>query len=227
MALRGAIASLTGRTPFLVWRRAAGAFGTTAGVKGVYVDGPADLEIADVALGVVDPDEDTIVISAHGLETGDGPVQLTTDDTLPAGLELATNYWIIVVDDDMIKLAASLADAMAQPGVAVDLTDAGIGAHTLADVEGETQRRNEITLLITASIQPVDGEELVEKLGNQRMDEVRIVFTETRLRGRTSTQAPDEVEIDGERWIVIKAQWWEAFGGAHSRAFIARTEVYP
>lgn len=226
MALRGAIASLTGRTPFLVWRRSAGAFGTTTGLKGVWVDGPAALEIADVVLGVIDVDEDTIVIASHGLETGDGPVQLTTDDTLPAGLELVTDYWIVVVDANTIQLAASVADAMAKPAEPIDITDTGIGEHVLADTT-ETQRRNEITFPITASIQPVDGEVLVEKLGNQRMDEVRQVFTETRLRGRTSSQAPDEIEIDDERWIVIKSSWFEAFGGAHTWAFVARTEVWP
>lgn len=226
MALRGAIASLSGRTPFLVWRRAAGAVGTTTGLKGVWVEGPTSLEIADVVLGTVDADEDTILLTAHGLETGDGPIQLATDDTLPAGLELATDYWVIVVDANTIQLAASVVDAMAKPAVPVDITDEGVGEHTLSDTT-ETQRRNEITFLITASIQPVDGEVLVETLGNQRMDEVRQVFTETRLRGRTSSQAPDEIEIDDERWIVIKAAWHEAFGGAHTWAFVARTEVWP
>ncbi len=79
----------------------------------------------------VDPDEDTITATAHGLLTGDGPVQLTTDDTEPAGLALVTDYWAIRVDADTLQLAASYEDAVAAEPVVVDITDDGTGNHTL------------------------------------------------------------------------------------------------
>ena len=69
--------------------------------------------------------------SAHGLTTGDGPFQLSNSGgALPGGTAASTNYWIIVVDSDEIKLATSLANALA--GTAVNVTDAGTGAHTMA-----------------------------------------------------------------------------------------------
>lgn len=74
---------------------------------------------------------------AHGLQTGDGPIRLTTTGTLPAGLALATDYYVIKIDADTFKLATSLANAYA--GTAVDITDAGTGTHTLSDT-ASTQR---------------------------------------------------------------------------------------
>ena len=55
--------------------------------------------------------------------------QLTTTTTLPAGLSLATDYYVIKVTDTTIKFATSYANAVA--GTAVDITDAGTGTHTI------------------------------------------------------------------------------------------------
>ena len=56
-------------------------------------------------------------------------VQLTTTTTLPAGLSLATDYYVIKVTDTTIKLATSYANAVA--GTAIDITSAGTGTHTI------------------------------------------------------------------------------------------------
>lgn len=70
----------------------------------------------------------TITRTAHGMRTG-LKVAASTDGTLPGGLS-ATNYWIIVVDTNTVKLASSAANAVA--GTAVDITSAaGGGTHTL------------------------------------------------------------------------------------------------
>jgi hypothetical protein len=55
--------------------------------------------------------------------------QLTTTTTLPAGLSLATDYYVIKVTDTTIKFATSYANAVA--GSAVNITDAGTGTHTI------------------------------------------------------------------------------------------------
>lgn len=55
--------------------------------------------------------------------------QLTTTTTLPAGLSLATDYYIIKITDTTIKFATSYANAVA--GTAVDITSAGTGTHTI------------------------------------------------------------------------------------------------
>ena len=55
--------------------------------------------------------------------------QLTTTGTLPGGLSLATDYYVIKVTDTTIKFATSYANAVA--GTAVNITDAGTGTHTI------------------------------------------------------------------------------------------------
>lgn len=56
-------------------------------------------------------------------------VQLTTTGTLPTGLALATDYYLIVVDSTHIQFASSLSNAVA--GTAIDLTGAGSGTNTV------------------------------------------------------------------------------------------------
>lgn len=56
-------------------------------------------------------------------------VQLTTTTTLPGGLSLATDYYVIKVTDLTCKFATSYANAVA--GTAVNITDAGTGTHTI------------------------------------------------------------------------------------------------
>jgi hypothetical protein len=88
-----------------------------------FVDG-------DVTVGT-----DSVNETAHGYETGD-IVQLTSTGTLPAGLSLATDYYIIRVDADNVKFAASLSDAEA--GTPVTITAAaGGGTHTSTQQERE------------------------------------------------------------------------------------------
>lgn len=57
-------------------------------------------------------------------------VRLTTITTLPAGLALATDYYVIKVTDSTFKLATSYANAVA--GTAINITDAGTGTHTMS-----------------------------------------------------------------------------------------------
>lgn len=73
----------------------------------------------------VSPSGDALTVPSHGLPTG-LKGQLTTTGTLPAGLSLATDYFVIAVDANTVQLAASLADALA--GTEVDVT--GYGATT-------------------------------------------------------------------------------------------------
>lgn len=70
----------------------------------------------------VDVTANTITLTAHDFVVG-LKGQASTTGTLPAGLSLATDYFIIVVDANTIKLATSLANAVA--GTAIDITDQG------------------------------------------------------------------------------------------------------
>jgi hypothetical protein len=90
-----------------------------------FVDG-------DVTVGT-----DAIAETDHAFNTGD-KVQLTSSGTLPAGLALVTDYYIIFVDKDNFKFAASFADAHA--GTAVVITAAaGGGTHTVTHFAEERQ----------------------------------------------------------------------------------------
>lgn len=66
----------------------------------------------------------------HNILTGTR-VRLTTTTTLPAGLALATDYYVIpITGGTTCKLATSYANAVA--GTAINITDAGTGTHTMS-----------------------------------------------------------------------------------------------
>lgn len=82
-----------------------------------------------------DPATDIITLNSSNdtmvFQTGDR-VQLTTSGSLPAGLSLATNYFVIIYQRKTtlrIKLATSLANALA--GTAVNFTTTGSGTMTI------------------------------------------------------------------------------------------------
>lgn len=79
----------------------------------------------------VDTTADTITIVAHGFLTGEVG-QFTTDDTLPTGLSLSTDYYVIKVDADTIKVASSLNNA--NSGTPVNITAQGSGNDTFTPV---------------------------------------------------------------------------------------------
>lgn len=77
----------------------------------------------------------------HGLTTG-LKGRWTTVTTLPTGLSLATDYWVIKISENTFKMATSYANALA--GTAIAFTDNGTGDHTftataIAGVTGKRQ----------------------------------------------------------------------------------------
>lgn len=56
-------------------------------------------------------------------------VRFTTTTTLPTGLSLNTDYWLVRVSATTARVATSFADAIA--GTVIAFTDAGTGTHTL------------------------------------------------------------------------------------------------
>lgn len=77
---------------------------------------------------------DIITANSHGLRNGD-KVVLTTTTTLPAGLALATVYWIIEATTNTFKLSANsvpyfTTGVAGEIFTAVDITDTGTGNHT-------------------------------------------------------------------------------------------------
>ena len=70
---------------------------------------------------------DTITSDAHGFATG-RKGQFTSTGTLPTGLALATDYYLIRVDENNFKVASSLVNA--QAGTAINITGTGTGGAT-------------------------------------------------------------------------------------------------
>jgi len=93
--------------------------------------------------------DNTVTAVAHGLVTGDGPVQLTSSTTLPAGLALATDYWIHRLTDDTFYFCSTLANALA--GTSVDITDTGTGTHTLSDTASTKRAADPFTVTGSAA----------------------------------------------------------------------------
>lgn len=78
---------------------------------------------ADVTTGT-----DQITVAANSELITGRKVQIANPGTLPTGISAATDYYIIVVDSTHIKLATSLANAVA--GTAIDITAQGSGTNT-------------------------------------------------------------------------------------------------
>lgn len=98
------------------------------------------VDIANDDVDSVSTAADTLTVTGHAYQNGDGPMQLTTTGTLPGGLALATNYWIEVVDVNTIKLHATLSAVLAK-SAAIDLTAGEAGTHTIADVASTERLR--------------------------------------------------------------------------------------
>ncbi len=87
----------------------------------------------DGTVTAVDVAADTITEVGHGFETGDRVTYTNGGGTSITGITTATDYFVIKVDDDTLKLATTYALAVA--GTARDLTVVGVGtSHTLVPV---------------------------------------------------------------------------------------------
>jgi len=86
-------------------------------------DGSIVVVVTDAGVNSeVNVDDSEITIPSHGFATG-LKLRLTTTGTLPAPFMTATDYFVIVIDDDTIQLAASLDDAIA--GTFIEILDQG------------------------------------------------------------------------------------------------------
>lgn len=74
-------------------------------------------------------DAATDTLTTQNVYTTGSMVTLSSDGALPGGLSADIAYYAIKVSDTEIKLAATLQDA--KNGIALDILDAGTGAHTI------------------------------------------------------------------------------------------------
>ncbi len=179
--------------------------------SGVHVrmkasSGGAALVVADFTFTLNDAIDDIITAADHGLLTGDGPLTLTTETTLPAGLSTSTNYWVIKLTDDTFSLASTLALALA--GTAVNVTDDGTGVHTAHDA-ATTERV--VVGLAGAFRGTPDGEPLVVADKTFTADHTSEIFTASThglLTGdgpvqlTTQTTLPAGLSLATNYWII-------------------------
>lgn len=95
---------------------------------------------------------DTLTVTAHGLVTGDGPLQFTTSGVLPGGLPVT--FWAFVVDANTLKVCSTFAatggNFVGNPTSFVNITSAGTGTLTLAST-ASTRRAGQELLYIARS----------------------------------------------------------------------------
>jgi hypothetical protein len=122
------------------------AIGTITDTSLAVVAGTADLTITTVTAAT-----DLLTKVAHGLATGD-VVYISTSGALPAAtpsLAANTAYWIIRADADNVKLATTLANAMA--GTAIDITGVGTGTHILVTTGNDVLAERIVSALNTVT----------------------------------------------------------------------------
>lgn len=114
---------------------------TTTNLKQTYADsiGTAYKSTDTFAgtVAAVDVTANTITITAHGLSTGDKVTYSNGGGTSITGLVTATDYYVIAIDANTVKLATTYANAIA--GTPIDLTVVGVGvSHSLKTVVTST-----------------------------------------------------------------------------------------
>lgn len=108
------------------------------------------LTFADKSVTVVDVAANTLAIAAHGLTSGDGPVRVASTGTVPGGLAVSTDYWVIAPDADHVQLATTFVRAGGVPGSGlaqspIDLTSSGAGTITLLATAATLRGGQEMT----------------------------------------------------------------------------------
>lgn len=182
-------------------------------VDGIFVKGGA----INATSTIIDDATDTITITAHGLLDEQGPLYLTTDDTLPGGLDTSTPYWVIFVDVNTIRLSAT------QGGSAVDIVDTGAGTLTLSS-----------TFTVRACVQPATGlqrvtggRDMLSKVDGEHVDDVRVIYVATELYTRRPDYEDDEVTLEGSQWVVFRVEPWPLVlpENKHYRAVVTRLNL--
>lgn len=114
------------------------------------------LTFAPLTVSSVSTGASTLTITAHGLVTGDGPVQFT--GSLPAPLKLLTNYWVIVINTNTIQLASTYTN-----------TGGNFGGNTITPMTLTTTGSGTIILSDTASTVRAGQEALMAARSPKRM----------------------------------------------------------
>lgn len=198
--------------------------GSYAAADGTLTNKSRPLQFTDLTVSAVSTSDNTLTSSSHGLEDLDGPVQVSSTGTLPTGLSASTDYYVIRDSDDAIKLASSLANAIAE--TAIDITGAGSGTIKIVDTDDTIRYLDgQWYYEFTQDETDVDASELTLCLLSDSYYADPVVCD--------MQDSPDTLVIDGPRLVksettatkrVIAFPWFDAAGKAATSA-PAATEV--
>lgn len=119
-------------------------------IDGSLAVGGAPLSFTSFTFTATSGTPGLITATAHARQTGDGPVRVSNSGGgLPGGLAAGTDYWVIVVDANTLRLATSRANALSS--VPVTLSSNGTGTQTLAAGTG-CVRLGDVTVTRSASV---------------------------------------------------------------------------
>lgn len=92
----------------------------------------------------------TFAATAHGRQTGDGPVNIESTGDVPTGTFVLTPYWVIVVDANHFQLAATFQDTGGKyegnPITPLTFSDDGTGTIKVVQTDTTIQVGSEIKL---------------------------------------------------------------------------------
>lgn len=112
-----------------IWKWPGGVAGTLSTVAGTQDQVPYSVDRYNSGTFTVTlASPGVITWTAHGRVAGE-QCQLSTTGTLPTGYTAATTYWLIFVDANTVRLATTLANAMA--GTAINTSGSQSGVHTI------------------------------------------------------------------------------------------------
>ena len=137
---------------------------------------------ATFATSDVNTSNETLTEASHKFQTGDA-VQISSTDTIPAGLAASTTYYVINASSSTIKLATTLANAKA--GTAINLTSQGVGTHTIQtvvtdDMKASVLQANDKVFIFRPGARPLEWDgSFTDTNGDGTVDSVFAAKTTT------------------------------------------------
>jgi microcystin-dependent protein len=93
--------------------------------------GVADQAVLPAAVNI---STEEITVTGHDYKRTGFRVKVSSTGTIIGGLAIDTDYYVIIVNSNTIKLATTRANALA--GTAINLSSQGTGVHTISQAEG-------------------------------------------------------------------------------------------
>ena len=169
----------------------------------------------------VDTTNSFIIIAEHFFSPGTKVIYDANGNTDIGGLTTNTDYFVIVKDDSKIQLAATAADALADPPVPIALTSTGTGTHRLitANLSGLVTGAGTLTIGINSRI--ITGTDTQFKRYFKIGDYITVINTTTSPSGTLETARITAIKDDQE--MLVDTEF--SFTDSNAKYFIP-TYIY-